>query len=660
MVSKYKGEMTMNKPSFHEFAYTPQQEWIQEVKKALKDDPHLYEKETFENILLKTLYRKNDVQDLPHLKDEELYLFVRGIDSHFVSNEWNIAQRINVAVPKKANQMIKEALDNGQTSLAIELNPISIKGKNPLTVPFTELKSGVLLSNYADLCALFKDIQLPEVPLFIPSGYTALPLIESIDTYCQQEGITLSQVAGVVGMDPLGSLAEHAHSPIPITDLYHDMANAIAFVQEKKSSLKTVLIDTKPYHMSGATAVQELAYALSTAVQYTDECLRRNIPLHHVLPHLAFSFSTSSQLFMEVSKLRAFRLLWLQAVRAFSQTIDVPLPFIHVNTSIHTLSSQDLHTNILRGTLQAFAGIIGGANSLHVYPYDAISKQSTELSNRLARNTQLMLREESQLGRVIDPAGGSWYIESYTHELAEKAWKLFQKMESKGGMEACLESGWIQCELQHVSEEKREQIHSRNERMVGITHYVSPSKTTYEEDNVANKDYHEYQLQLRNELTASSLLVNAHEEQSPSQAILFLNQWRKSEAFEQMRETTKGLTIGCIELSESKLVKQQKEFAYDFFQSGGFQCETFSPLYHDLDTIEWLKKRPCHAYVVCGEPEQVKDMLAFLNGYKQEKLYVFVVAKSEVDGAAEFINENVNAINCFTQLVRWIEVNQHV
>ncbi|MGK0700500.1 hypothetical protein ACR3I8_13515 [Priestia flexa] len=120
------------------------------------------------------------------------------------------------------------------------------------------------------------------------------------------------------------------------------------------------------------------------------------------------------------------------------------------------------------------------------------------------------------------------------------------------------------------------------------------------------------------------------------------------------------MTIGCIELSQSKLVKQQKEFAYGFFQSGGFQCEIFSPLYHDLDTIEWLKKHPCHAYVVCGEPEQVKDMLAFLNKYKQEKLYVYVVAKSEVAGATKVINENVSAINCFTQLVRWIEVNQHV
>jgi len=660
LVSKCKGEMTMNKPSFHEFTYTPQQEWIEEVKKALKDDPHLYEKGTFENISLKTLYRKKDVQNLLHLKDEDLYLFVRGIDSHSASNKWNIAQRINVAVPKKANQMIKEALDNGQTSLAIELNPISTKGQNPLTVPFTELKNGVLLSNYTDLCALFKDIQLPEVPLFIPSGYTVLPLIESINTYCQQEGITLSQIVGVIGMDPLGSLAEHAQSPIPITDLYHDMAKAISFVQEKKSLLKTVLIDTKPYHMSGATAVQELAYALSTAVQYTDECLKRNIPLHHVLPHLAFSFSTSSQLFMEVSKLRAFRFLWLQAVRAFSKTIDVPLPFIHVNTSIHTLSAQDLHTNILRGTLQAFAGIIGGANSLHVYPYDAITKQSTELSNRLARNTQLMLQEESQLGRVIDPAGGSWYIESYTHELAEKAWKLFQKIESKGGMEACLKSGWIQCELQHISEKKREQLHSRNERMVGVTHYVSSSESIYEEDNAAKKDYHEYQLQLRNELAEPFLLVNAYEQQSCPESILPLNQWRKSEAFEQVRKKTKEMTIGCIELSQSKLVKQQKEFAYDFFQSGGFQCETFSPLYHDLDTIEWLKKHPCHAYVVCGEPEQVKDMLAFLNKYKQEKLYVYVVAKSEVAGATKVINENVSAINCFTQLVRWIEVNQHV
>ncbi|MER2253551.1 MAG: methylmalonyl-CoA mutase family protein, partial [Priestia megaterium] len=422
--------MKTNTLSFHEFTRTPKEDWAQEVSK----NTAISSKETLENIFLKPLYFESDTAHLDYLQQSPAGIdCLRGAGKEsYILGEWEITQKIDLPSIKESNKLLLHSLKNGQNTAAFTCSEAMRQGKDVDEATEAEVASGATISTLEDVAHLFQHVALEAVPLFLNTGCTSVPLLSFLKAYCVDHNFDMRQLTGTVGMDPLGTLAEYGRVPLSTRDLYDHLAYATRLAHSNVPELKTIIVSSIPYHNSGANAVQELAYMLATGVQYIDECIKRGLSLHQVLPHMTFSFSVSSHLFMEISKLRAFRMLWANVVRAFDDTA-VSVPFIHTETSHLTQSKEDMYTNALRSTVQAFASIVGGADSLHIEPYDSVTSSSSQFAHRLARNTHLILQHETHISKVTDPAGGSWYVEAYTHELMTKAWELFGNIEDHGG-----------------------------------------------------------------------------------------------------------------------------------------------------------------------------------------------------------------------------------
>ncbi|MEO8614073.1 MAG: methylmalonyl-CoA mutase family protein, partial [Luteolibacter sp.] len=250
---------------------------------------------------------------------------------------------------------------------------------------------------------------------------------------------------------------------------FDQMAALTEYCRLRAPGVRSITVQGDIYHNSGATATQELGYVVATLVCYLEEMRARGLSPESVLPHIRICLAVGSDYFMEISKVRAARWLWSKVAAAYG--VEHAPVHIHVNTSKWNKTTYDAHTNMLRVTAEAFAAVVAGADSLHVGPFDEISGHSDEFSRRVARNVQTILREECGLDHVIDPAGGSTYIEWLTDQIAAKSWGIFQDIEKQGGMLAALENGSVQKAVEAVCQAKFQNIRRRKDKIVGSNMY---------------------------------------------------------------------------------------------------------------------------------------------------------------------------------------------
>lgn len=266
--------------------------------------------------------------------------------------------------------------------------------------------------------------------------------------------------------DPLGALARDGDPALSPAEC------ALALTAAVRDALGTAhrvgLIDTGSYHRSGAHAVQELAYCLATLAEYLRSCAAEEIRPEHAGAQLALAFDLGRDVFNEIAKLRAARLLWHKLFRAAGAE-SVPAPWIHARTSFRSLAPRDPWTNLLRGTTGSWAGVLGGADSLTCLPHDAAQGGGSQLGRRVARNIPLILAAEAHLTRVIDPAAGSHYVECRTDELARAAWELFRELERVGGMSACLRDGTVQAQVSASRQEWERRTAAGDLHVLGVT-----------------------------------------------------------------------------------------------------------------------------------------------------------------------------------------------
>jgi len=679
-------EMKTNTLSFHEFTRTPKEDWAQEVSK----NTAISSKETLENIFLKPLYFESDTAHLDYLQQSPAGIdCLRGAGKEsYILGEWEITQKIDLPSIKESNKLLLHSLRNGQNTAAFTCSEAMRQGKDVDEATEAEVASGTTISTLEDVAHLFQHVALEAVPLFLNTGCTSVPLLSFLKAYCVDHNFNMRQLKGTVGMDPLGTLAEYGRVPLSTRDLYDHLAYATRLAHSNVPELKTIIVSSIPYHNSGANAVQELAYMLATGVQYIDECIKRGLSLHQVLPHMTFSFSVSSHLFMEISKLRAFRMLWANVVRAFDDTA-VSVPFIHTETSHLTQSKEDMYTNALRSTVQAFASIVGGADSLHIEPYDSVTSSSSQFAHRLARNTHLILQHETHISKVMDPAGGSWYVEAYTHELMTKAWELFGNIEDHGGMEEALKQGRIQDEVEQMKVKRQEDIECRIERLIGVTHYApkqqdvsqeiksTPFKKEeikmgkYSDQNASefssNLSLEDYTKLASKGVTAGGMLKQMAKQTQPD-SVVPLTKWRAAEKFEKIRVYTKGMSIGIMELTDPSS-RKKTEIARSLFESAGFACETIKNIDSYVEIADWMNEQKHEAYVICGSDELVEKLLTkAMTYFEEDSVYVYVVGEEHVSrktqwqqkGVMSVIHPKTNVIQCVKKLLCALEVEVHV
>ncbi|MGD7653882.1 MAG: methylmalonyl-CoA mutase family protein [Verrucomicrobiales bacterium] len=444
-----------------EFPEHTYDQWHEAAEKLLKGAP--FEKvlvsKTYEDITIQPIYRQEDIKDLEHLKQfPGADSLVRGSKANgFLAAGWEISQELKASTPEALNTIIHEGLNGGQTELNIGINPgcPHCPGFTPETV--------------ADIKTALDGVAVDAISTYFSSGSKSLSTAALFFAAAKDMGVDISKVRVAFDDDPLATLVFKGQLKEDLGKRYDQMAALTAWAIKNAPAAQTITVQGDIYHNAGATATQELGYILATLVTYLEEMKARGLCPSEVLPRVRIRVAIGSDYFMEIAKIRATRWLWSKVAAAYGAE-DAPI-HIHASTSKWNKTSYDAHTNMLRVTSEAFAGVVAGVDGMHIGPYDEIAGESSEFSRRLARNRPIILREECGLDQVIDPAGGSSYIEWLTDQVAAKSWEIFQGIESSGGMLEALKAGTVQDSVEAVAKAKFTDIRRRKYRIVGGNMY---------------------------------------------------------------------------------------------------------------------------------------------------------------------------------------------
>ena len=455
---------------FAEFKPSTYEEWKEESVKLLKGAPFdkkMYSK-TPEGIVLKPIYNKEDVNfevSLPGYDD-----YVRGVSAEGnKGSPWKIDQQIYASTPREFNKLALDALNKGQTALEIRLDCPSSRGVDADESEAGRVgKCGLSVSVKKDFDEALKGIETDCVEINISTASRAAGVAAIL--YASQKGKKLS---GGIRFDPIGILAERGKLDRKLECAFDEMFALASYNAKNMPSFGAIGVDAMPYSSAGASAVEELGAAMATAAAYLREMLARGMSIDETAPLVRFRLSLDSNFFMTVAKLRAARVLWAKIVEAFGGSEESRKIRVNAKTSVYNKTVYDPYVNMLRTATEAFSGVIGGCDSMTVSPFDEIMRKPDEFSTRIARNQQIILQEECNLADVIDPAGGSYFVETLTKELAGKAWEFFVKIEAAGGIVKALESGMVQDAVAATAAGKKKLIDTRRSSVVGTNNYAN-------------------------------------------------------------------------------------------------------------------------------------------------------------------------------------------
>ncbi|NTW00630.1 MAG: methylmalonyl-CoA mutase [Oscillochloris sp.] len=471
-------EHTVEHSLFDDFPPASPEAWRRATEQALKGVP--FEQKlvtrTYEGIKLQPIYTQADTAALPQIQSlPGLPPYLRNTQAlGYVIQPWQVAQELPYPTAAAVNQAAREDLPRGLTMLNVPLDRATLLGLDPDQVPPEMVgQGGVSLANLTDLTTLFNGVPLAQTPLHVAVGASGLPLLALIIAAAARQGVDPAQLRGCIGMDPLGLLATHGCLPTNLERSYDTLAWLTAWAQAHAPRLRTISIELHPYHNGGANAVQDLAFGLATGAAYLRAMEMRGLDVNVVAPRIQFSFSIGAPFFIEIARLRAARLLWARVVEAFGGDIQAQKLVIHGRTSAWTKTRSDAYNNMLRATSEAFAGVMGGCDSLHVSSFDEAIGLPDSFSRRIARNVQIVLQQECNFFRLVDPVGGAWAIERLTDEIAHNAWNLFQEIERRGGMAVALVMSFPQTQVAATRAERLNQIALRREVIIGANMYVN-------------------------------------------------------------------------------------------------------------------------------------------------------------------------------------------
>jgi methylmalonyl-CoA mutase len=410
---------------FSQFPPVSKETWMNKVISDLKgaDFNTKLVWKTREGFDLMPLYRQEDITDFKYIESFPGHFpFLRG--NKCCHNRWRIRQNLDISDYKGANKKVIEILRTGVDSPGFYiLDPETISKEN--------------------LDDLLREINLEDLELNFLSDGNARELTNFFLSILDEKGYDPKKIRAVIEADPLGRLFLNGTLCIPVEKGFDYLADICRLVSNYPA-IRTININASAYRNVGAGIVKELALGISMGLEYLSQLTDRGINIETAASRIRFSFATGSDYFPEIAKLRSARLLWSAVINGFkSADMDAARMEIHCTTGKWNKSIEDPFINMLRTQTEAMAAILGGTDSLTVEPYDNAFKQPDEFSERLARNQQLILREEAYFDKVADPSAGSWYIENLTNVIADKAWKLFLEIEETGGFLESLKKGFI-------------------------------------------------------------------------------------------------------------------------------------------------------------------------------------------------------------------------
>ena len=439
--------------------------------------------QTPEGITVKPLYTEADLEAIEAegfpwrdaVPGQPPYL--RGPRATMYANRpWTIRQYSGFSTAEESNRFYRENLKAGQMGLSIAFDLATHRGydsDHPRVVGDVG-KAGVAIDSVEDMKLLFDGIPLDQMSVSMTMNGAVLPVLAGYIVAAEEQGVPQDKLTGTIQNDILKEFMvrnTYIYPPGPSMLIVADIIEYTARHMPKFNS-----ISISGYHMeeAGATSVQELAFTIADGLEYVRAALSRGLKIDEFAPRLSFFFGIGMNFFMEIAKLRAARLLWARLMQQFKPQNPASLALrTHCQTSGVSLTEQDPHNNIIRTTIEALAAVLGGTQSLHTNSFDEALALPTPFSAKIARNTQLVLAEETGIPHVVDPLGGSYYVESLTHSVAEAAMALIEEVEALGGMTKAVESGMPKLRIEEAAARHQARIDRGEEAIVGVNKYQS-------------------------------------------------------------------------------------------------------------------------------------------------------------------------------------------
>lgn len=478
-----------NEQLLSEFPPATPEAWRAAAEKLLKGAP--FEKKlitrTHEGIDLQPIYtgssRSGVSKEVPDPGIPGAYPYRRGSRAPVQAPQpWLIAQELPYPTYEELHAALEHDLERGQNVIVLPLDRASQLGHDPDQADASHVGcGGVSIASIAGFGKALDGMDLSQFPLIVEAGTAGALFLAIAAAHARKKKIPTDALRGCIGSDPLGALVREGNLPMPLEVYYDEMAVAAEWAEKNASRMCTIAVSTRHYASGGASAVEELAAAIGTGTEYVRSLVQRGVSPDAALRQVWFSFSVGTHFFMEIAKLRAARMLWANVASAFGVPAEAGAMNVHVRTSEFDVTRTDPYVNMLRFTTEALSGAIGGCQSMHVGFFDEAIRLPDEFSRRIARNVQIILQSESHLHRVVDPAGGSWFVEWLTETVADRAWKLFQEIEKQGGMSASLRKGHLQESIAASSARRDEALAYRKDVMVGVTTYANPAEIPLED-----------------------------------------------------------------------------------------------------------------------------------------------------------------------------------
>jgi methylmalonyl-CoA mutase len=451
--------------------------WEALASKELKGgSPAALAWQTLEGITVKPLYTAADVQGLPQMGElPGVAPFTRGVRATmYAGRPWTIRQYAGFSTAEESNAFYRKALAAGQQGVSVAFDLATHRGydsDHPRVVGDVG-KAGVAIDSVEDMKVLFDGIPLEKISVSMTMNGAVIPILASFIVTGEEQGVPRAALSGTIQNDILKEFMVRNTYVYPPEPSMRIIADIIEYTSAEMPKFNSISISG--YHMqeAGANLVQELAYTLADGREYVRAAIARGMNVDDFAGRLSFFFAIGMNFFMEAAKLRAARMLWHRIMGEFSpQKTSSMMLRTHCQTSGVSLQEADPYNNVIRTAYEAMSAVLGGTQSLHTNALDEAIALPTEFAARIARNTQLILQEETGITHVIDPLAGSYYVESLTHQLAEQAWKLIEEVEAMGGMTKAVASGMPKLRIEESAARRQAMIDRGDEVVVGVNKY---------------------------------------------------------------------------------------------------------------------------------------------------------------------------------------------
>jgi methylmalonyl-CoA mutase len=664
--------------TLNEFSPATYAQWREAAEASLKGAP--FDKRlltrTHEGITLRPIYNKEDLEALAWPEAwPGMPAYARGGSA--APRSPHVAQELPYGDVEEFNAALREDLMHGQNAIAIHLDVAGRRCLDPSEAETMDVGvCGLSLACLADAEKAFEGIEASAVELLLWAGGSSLPMLGMLEA---RGGAW----RGAVMADPLTEYVRDGCLPLALSDAYDEMAAATRWSIAHGATLRTVGAHAGFWADAGASAVEELAFGLASAVESLRQLTRRDIPAADAAGQIVFTLSLNAQPLLQIAKVRALRLLWSRVQAAVG--ID-PLPArIHARGTVSNKTWLDPYTNMLRATVEAFAGVLAGVDSLHVSTFDEAARTPSPFARRIARNVHAILNEECEFDATADAAGGSWCIETLTAELASKAWELFQKVEAKGGMVEALRSGFPQECVTKVAAARAKATATRRDAAIGVNLFPNPEETPLPADAPDHHALHAKRaalieslrphapptIEVTVESIAAAFAKGATLGQirealprtgTPEAEIPRVRVFRTAEGYERLRTNASrhAKTTGeaprawLANFGPPKQYKARADFSAGFLAAGGFRIEQDLGSSSAEEAAHAAISSGCPVVVMCSTDDTYPGLVApfvsavrakkpkttiLLAGYPEEHIDAF-----RNDGIDDFIHIRANCL----------------